>query len=229
MNDLRIYIGWDKDEQEAYRVLVDSIKKHGDIDYEPLKSNRLRSSGLLTRLVDDRGQKYDLPSNAPCSTDFAVSRFLVPILCQEGWALFMDCDMLFMCDPVDIMKHADPLKAVQVVKHRHVGEGLKMGGMIQTKYTRKNWSSVMLFNCNHPSHQRLSLYDINNRPGRDLHQFYWLDDNEIGELPSEWNWLVGVDDKPANPKIAHFTLGGPWFDDWEPAEHDGLWLNARDG
>lgn len=143
--------------------------------------------------MDARGQLYDLPSNAPCSTEFAISRFLVPILCQQGWALFVDCDVVFLGDVAELFALADPSKAVMVVKHAPLVEvGTKMDGQAQVGYTRKNWSSVMLFNCDHPANRRLSLADVNERPGRDLHALYWLHDEEIGALPAAWNWLVNV-------------------------------------
>jgi lipopolysaccharide biosynthesis glycosyltransferase len=148
------------------------------------------------------------------------------MLCQTGWALFTDCDVVFMCDPAEIMAYADKSKAVVVVKHHHVGSGVKMGGMVQTDYSRKNWSSVLLFNCDHPANRRLTVNDVNERPGRDLHALYWLNDCEIGEMPAEWNWLVNVQPKPENPKVAHFTNGGPWIDGWTPQPHDDLWLEA---
>jgi len=221
---VRIYIGYDRAEHDAYRVAVKSLANYTNTVPEPLDAERLQATGLLRRAVDKRGQMYDLPSNAPCSTEFAVSRFLVPILCQSGWALFTDCDVVFMADPRELLAIADPDKAVMVVKHDHRGEGLKMGGMTQTNYPRKNWSSVMLFNCDHPANRRLSIQDVNERPGRDLHAFYWLHDSEIGELPHEYNWLVNVTTKPEQPKIAHFTNGGPWIKGWQAAEHDELWL-----
>jgi len=127
------------------------------------------------------------------------------------------------------MDHADPSKAVMVVKHDHRQEGMKMDNQPQQSYPRKNWSSVMLFNCNHSANRRLTVEDVNRRPGRDLHRFYWLHDDEIGELPPEWNWLVGVQPKPKHPKIAHYTLGGPWLPGWRPQEHDDLWLEAKRG
>lgn len=224
---MNIIIGYDNREHEAYRVACRSLAQHCDIMPQPLCIDRLQSCGLLNRAVDNRGTMYDLASNAPCSTEFAVSRFLTPIICQSGWALFVDCDVVFMSDPRELFRFIDNSKAVMVVKHSHAGaEELKMDGQPQTQYFRKNWSSVMLFNCDHPSNQRLSVRDINERPGRDLHRFYWLDDFEIGELPAEWNWLVGVQPKPENPKIAHFTLGGPWIDGWKKAEHDNIWLEA---
>ena len=224
---MRVYIGHDPAEEEAYRVAVYSLYQTSGLVAEPLYADRLADFGLYRRAVDKRGQMYDLPSNAPCSTEFAITRFLVPMLCQSGYALFTDCDVVFLSDVHDILKHANPEHAVTVVKHRHDGdEPSKMGGMAQTQYHRKNWSSVILFNCDHPANRRLSLDDINNRPGRDLHRFYWLNDAEIGEAPPEWNWLVNVQPRPISPKLAHYTLGGPWIEGWQPAEHDDLWLMA---
>lgn len=226
---MKIYIGYDPAEDLAYQVAAHSLARYCDIVPEPLHADRLQAAGLYTRAVDKRGQMYDLPSNAPCSTEFASTRFLVPMLCQSGWALFVDSDVLFCADPRELLALADTSKAVMVVKHQHTGsEATKMGGMAQTRYSRKNWSSVMLFNCNHPANQRLSLRDINERPGRALHNFYWLHDSEIGDLPPAWNWLVNVTPKPEAAKIAHYTLGGPWIDGWLLADHDHLWLAAKE-
>ena len=221
---MRVYIGFDSAEERAYRVTVGSLKNVSPVPFEPLDAEVLQAAGLYWRTVDKRWPMYDLPSNAPCSTEFASTRFLVPLLCQTGWALFVDCDMLFFADPRELMALADPDKAVMVVKHNHHGEGMKMNGLVQTAYSRKNWSSVMLFNCDHPANRRLSVRDVNERPGRDLHRFYWLHDSEIGELPAEWNWLVNIQPQPDNVKIAHYTSGGPWIPDWKPADHDDLWL-----
>lgn len=224
---MKVFIGHDRREQAAYDVAVRSLCAHRwDAEVIPLHLDRLASVGLLRRAMDSRGQLYDLPSNAPCSTEFAISRFLVPILCQSGWALFVDCDVVFLGDVAELFALADPSKAVMVVKHDQVGGGLKMDGQEQTKYARKNWSSVVLWNCDHPANRRLSLQDVNERPGRDLHAFYWLADSEIGELPTAWNWLVNVEDTPTHPKIAHFTEGGPFTAGWRGAEHDDIWLRA---
>ena len=230
---MRVYVGVDNREPEAFAVLAHTIRKRAscDVDITPLEINRLRSAGLLTRLMDSRShQLYDLASNAPCSTEFAISRFLVPILAQSGFALFMDSDMVALGDFAELTKLADPRFAVQVVKHDYrPAEQFKMDMQAQTTYPRKNWSSVMLFNCDHPANRRLTVADVNVRRGFDLHQFYWLADSEIGELPAEWNWLVGVQPKPKAPKIAHFTLGGPWFKDWQPKPYDDIWVcEARD-
>lgn len=168
---------------------------------------------------------WDITSNAPCSTEFSNSRFLTPILAQEGWALFADCDVVFLEDVAELMRLADPKYAVMVVKHSMGNvSGLKMDGQPQVSYERKNWSSVILWNCDHPANKRLTLNDVNSRPGRELHAFYWLADNEIGELPMEWNWLVGVQAKPESPKIAHYTLGVPSMCD---SEHREIWEAER--
>lgn len=225
---MKVYLGHDPREQAAYRVAVRSLAKVSPkVTVTPLSLDRLAAYGLLRRPMDRRGQMYDLPSNAPCSTEFAISRFLVPHLAQTGWALFADCDVVFLSDIAELFDQADHDKAVMVVKHPPlVGEGTKMDGQAQVRYPRKNWSSVILWNCDHPANRRLSLQDVNERPGRDLHAFYWLADSEIGSLTPDWNWLVGVQEKPLFPKLAHFTRGGPWFPDWPGAEHDEIWLEA---
>jgi hypothetical protein len=224
---VNLYMGYDGREKIAYDVGCRSLRRYWDIEPTPLIADRLAACGLLWRLQDRRGQLYDLTSNAPCSTEFAISRFLVPLLAQTGWALFVDCDVVFLDDPRKILAEADSRYAVQVVQHDNGHKaGMKMDGQQQTLYPRKNWSSVMLFNCDHPANRRLTVRDINERPGRDLHAFYWLADSEVGLLNPDWNWLVGVQPKPDNPKIAHYTLGGPWIPDWEPHEHDDIWRAA---
>ncbi len=123
----------------------------------------------------------------------------------------VDCDVVFMRNPHLLEKYIDPDKAVMVVKHPPLGETgkMKMDGQIQTSYARKNWSSVMVFNVDHPSNDALTVEMVNTLPGRDLHRFCWLEDDEIGELPPEWNFLVGHTDTNIDPKIVHFTDGTP--------------------
>lgn len=225
---MKVFIGHDNRQPDASTIAHSSLMRRSSIFCEVtlLKHETLAAQGLLRRPTDRRNGIYDIPSNAPASTDFAISRFLTPILAQSGWALFVDADIVFMDDVADIFDHADPRYAVQVVKHGECGtQDIKMDGCRQLSYPRKNWSSVMLFNCDHPANRRLSLQDVNERRGFDLHQFYWLADSEIGSLPKEWNWLVNVEPEPAHPKIAHFTLGGPFISGWHPAEHDEIWTN----
>lgn len=222
---MKVYIGYDAREREAFRVAASSLlRRSPGLHAQALRSDRLREQGLLTRVHDARGVAYDFASQAPCATDFAISRFFVPLLAHSGWALFVDCDVVFLEDVREIMEYAQPDKAVCVVKHAPLPSvGTKMDGQPQLAYNRKNWSSVMLFNCDHPANRRLNIGALNTMPGRDLHALYWLADSEIGELPARYNWLVNVHEKPRNPVIAHFTLGGPWFPNWTGAEHDELW------
>jgi len=220
---VKVYLGWDSREKAAYRVAEKTLAETSGLTPTPLRTDWLAAAGLYSRPVDmSRG--YDLPSNAPCSTEFAASRFLTPILAQTGLALFVDCDVVFLRSVFDMLTDLEPGKAVYVVKHGRHGGGVKMDGKEQTLYRRKNWSSVMLFDCDHSANRRLTIGDINRRPGRDLHAFYWLHDDEIGELGPEWNWLVNVTPEPEDVGIAHFTLGGPWFPDWGGSAHDDLWL-----
>lgn len=230
MTPLNLYIGYDSREPDAYDVAVASARYRATapLNVVPLKARTLEEFGLLRRPTDLRGQRYDIPSNAPASTEFAISRFLVPMLAQTGWALFTDCDVIFLADVLELFALADPRYAVMCVKHEPAfGGHTKMDGQLQTAYPRKNWSSVVLWNCDHPGNRRLSLVDVQERRGFDLHQFYWLADEEIGALPPAWNWLVNVEDKPAIPKIAHFTLGGPFTPGWQGANHDQLWYEEQ--
>jgi hypothetical protein len=227
---MRVYIGYDPTEHEAYEIARFSLLRHASIpvDVIPLTRERLQAQGILTRPTDMRGGIYDMHSNAPASTEFAISRFAVPLLAHSGLALFVDCDMVFCADVAELLPYAERHRAVYVVKHHHEpSTATKMGGAVQTTYSRKNWSSVMLFDCDHTANQRLNLQMLNTWPGRDLHRFGWLHDTEIGELEPGWNWLVGEQPQPEHVKIAHYTLGGPWIRGWQQQDTDELWLHER--
>lgn len=168
---------------------------------------------------------WDDLSDAPMSTEFACSRFLVPFLANGSWlAIFMDSDMLIRGRIDRVVELLDRDKAVTVVKHRFdPPEGVKMDGQAQTRYARKNWSSFMVWNLAHPANKRLTLEMVNTLPGRDLHRFCWLEDHEIGEIGPEWNWLVGHSEPTIDPKVVHFTEGlpsmpghenDPYADEW---------------
>lgn len=223
-----VYLGWDSREQAAYEVARGSILRRtkSPLKIIPLKLNHL--DGILTRPIERRdGKMWCSISNAPMSTEFAISRFAIPFI-EDGWALFADCDIVCWSDIDELFALADSRYAVQVVKHRSKPEArstFKMDGQIQTYYHRKNWSSVVLWNCNHPANHRLTREALNTWPGRDLHAFKWLEDAEIGELPQKWNWLINV--TPGEPKregIWHYTLGGPWFKNWTRRSYDDDWL-----
>lgn len=225
---LTVYIGYDRKEHDAFLVAKDSLLKRAScpVNVVCLEQEKLRKAGLLTRPVDSRGGFFDLNSGAPQATEFANARFFVPLLAHSGWCLFVDCDVVFLGDVAELLALRTEDTAVQVVKHEHIPkEEVKMVNAKQTSYRRKNWSSVILWNVDHPANRRLTLDVVNNWAGKDLHAFDWLHNSEIGVLPQQWNWLVNVQDKPSNVKLAHFTLGGPWLPEWSESAHDDLWIN----
>lgn len=231
-----IWIGFDSREAAAFAVAVHSIRSRlsRPIPISGLELSDLQAHGLYRRptrafiyegrrhLVDDLSRREDY--DGAMSTEFAISRFLVPHLAGSGWALFMDCDMLVRADLTKLFALRDPSKAVMCVKHNYTPfQSIKMDGQPQTKYSRKNWSSVMLFNCDHPSNKKLTLEMVNTLPGRDLHKFCWLQDDEIGDLPMEWNWLAGESEKVENPLVVHHTLGSPCMIGYETAPFADAW------
>lgn len=227
MMDRSVYIGFDPREADAYAVFRDSIVRRTSVPIPVfgLVLSELRANGLFWRPQENRGgQLWDMYSDAPCSTEFSISRFLVPHLAGSGWALFADCDMLCRTNIARLFDLADPTKAVMCVQHKHNPRELrKMDGQMQTQYARKNWSSVMLFNCDHEANKRLSVEMVNTLPGRDLHRFCWLNDEEIGALPVEWNYLVGHSRTKREPCLVHFTDGIPTMPGYEDCEFADEW------
>lgn len=200
---LRVFIGYDDNEPVAYHVLAHSIMRQATrpIAITPLSLNHLK--GVFKRERDPLQ-----------STDFAFTRFLVPFLCDyQGFAVFMDCDMLCRMDLTTILDGIHINKAVALVKHDHqVGEGeTKFLGHPQTPYKYKNWSSMMVFDNGHEFCKRLTPTLVNMSTGLALHQFEWCPSAYIDSLPSEYNHLVGVQHHNPDAKIVHYTLGGPYF------------------
>lgn len=222
MKPLNIYIGYDSKEPEAFHVLAHSIMTRASwpVRITPLIQDTLRKAGLYTR---ERG-----PTE---STEFSLTRFLVPYLSEyEGYSVFMDCDMLCLTDIEELRGHIvfnmrpglSNGKAVLCVKHDYTPKvGVKFLGNPQTVYPRKNWSSFMVFN--NDMCRVLDLPYVNVASGLDLHRFNWLPDDKIGELPPVWNWLVGEYQKIDDAKFLHWTLGGPWFDEFVNTDHSDLW------
>ena len=219
MTPFRVYIGWDRREPEAYEVARHSIMRHASIPLEvhPIKVDDLRAQALYWRKVDPLA-----------ATDFTYTRFLTPHLAgHNGWALFCDCDFLWLADVAELAALADNSKALYCVQHDYrPTETTKMDGAAQTIYPRKNWSSLMLFNCDHGAVKSLTPEVVNTATGAYLHRLHWVDDNDIAALPIEWNWLEGWNTKPASgtPKAVHFTRGGPWFEQWREVDYADLWL-----
>ena len=214
---MKVFVGYDPREDIAYQVCKHSIlTKQPAADVRPLVQKELRDAGWYTR-----------PADKLASTEFTFTRFLVPELANfKGWAVFMDCDMILTTDIKQLFDQADDRYAVMCVQHDYTPkEGMKMDGQKQTVYPRKNWSSVVLFNCAHPSNARLTQ-DMVNDPelnGAYFHRFSWLKDKEIGELDHTWNYLVGVYDDIETPNLIHYTEGGPWFENYRDCEFHQLW------
>lgn len=223
----QVFIGFDPREVAGFAVTRSSTRRHSlaPIPAFGLRLAELRAAGLYHRPTSIRdGRLWDDISEAPMATEFAISRFLVPHLAGNGWALFMDCDMLVRGKLDRLFDLADPDKAVMVVKHDHrPANATKMDGQLQTAYPRKNWSSVVLFNCDHKANRALTPALVNAVPGRDLHRFCWLDDAEIGDLDVSWNWLAGHSDAGVEPAIVHFTDGTPDMAGYEASPYAEEW------
>ena len=221
---MKIFVGYDTREDIAYQVCEYSIYKHStSAEVIPLNQNNLRQDKWYWRGEDKLA-----------STEFTFTRFLVPALANyKGWALFCDSDIVFLKDVKELFEQADDKYAVMCVQHDYTPKpGIKMDGQKQTLYTRKNWSSMVLYNCGHPSNEKLSV-DLVNNPNYDgayFHRFAWLKDEEVGSLSNEWNWLVGWYKEPEDgkPKAIHYTEGGPWFKDKTNCEYANEWLDMRD-
>lgn len=214
MNEtLDIWIGSDRREPYSYEVFRSSLTRLSSrpLHIRPVMQQALRHEGLYTRqhIIKD-GQTWDVISGAPMSTDFAITRFLVPHLQMTGWCMFGEPDMVALADIAELFALADPKYAAMCVKHDYVSRATrKMDRQLQVNYARKNWSSLVLWNCDHPSNAKLTVEMVNTLPGRDLHAFCWLADEEIGALPIEWNYLAGEDMPKMRPKIVHHTGGTP--------------------
>lgn len=223
-----IYIGHDSRERDAYQACAASLLAHAraPLSITPISSRTL--GALYKRPESRRGaQLFDEISQAPMATEFALARFFVPFLHETGWAVFCDGDFLFRAPVDDLLAMRHNEYAVMVVKHDHSpGEQFKMDGQAQTVYPRKNWSSLMLFNCDHPANRSLDLARLNTSRGLGLHQFDWLPDSAIGSLPFEWNWLEGSYSHivlPGGPKAVHFTRGIPSMPGYENVPYADEW------
>lgn len=230
MKKRSVWIGFDPREIDAFIVAKSSAEKQliAPIPVRGIALSHLRDLGLYYRPTSTKnGRLWDDISEAPMSTEFAISRFLTPYLAGKGLALFMDADMLVRGNLDRLFGLIDPRYAVTVVKHQFdPPQGIKMDGQIQTRYARKNWSSVMVFNCEHPANQALTVDLINKVPGRDLHRFCWLEDDQIGEIGAEWNYLIGHTEGIVDPSIVHFTDGIPSMAGYENCEFADEWRHA---
>ena len=212
---INIFIGYDSKEKVAFNTLSYSILKNST---KPVAITPIYLNNIKDDFVRER--------TALSSTEFSFSRFIIPHLMNyQGWALFMDCDMLMKADISELWAMRDDRYAVQVAKHDYIPkEKTKFLGQVQTIYPKKNWSSFMLMNCRKCT--SLTSDFVNTTTGSQLHQFKWIDDDSlIGEIPLEWNWLVGEYDYKEDVKNVHYTKGGPYFKEYNKCDYSTDWYD----
>jgi len=212
-----IFIGYDSKVKIAYHVLAESILRNSStpVTISPINLSNLKN--IYTRKQDPLA-----------STEFSFSRFLVPHLMNyNGWAIFMDSDMVMLSDITELWNLRNENYAIQVCKHDYTPSSKnKFLGNTQTVFAKKNWSSLMLMNTS--KCKTLIPEYVNNKSGLELHQFKWLDESLIGELPLEWNWLVGEYPYKKDVHNIHFTEGGPYFKEYKNTEYAEEWFKIYD-
>jgi lipopolysaccharide biosynthesis glycosyltransferase len=211
-----IFIGYDPREATVFHVCANSIIRNSTspVSIVPVALN----------LFKDYNETHTDGSN-----HFIYTRFLVPYLMHWcGHAIFIDGDMIVRSDITELWNLRNSTFDVQVVKHDYKTKmPVKYLGSKNEDYPRKNWSSVILWNCNSFPNRILTPEYIMKATGAELHRFTWLDDSRIGELPKEWNWLP--DEYGANPdaKLLHYTLGAPSFHEFANTPMANEWHKER--
>jgi hypothetical protein len=215
---LKVFIGYDPVESVAWHAMAHSILVRSSIPVSIIPVNVANLKEIYTRERDPKQ-----------SNEFSFTRFLVPYLSDyQGYAVFFDCDMMLRTDISEILNvtKAQPDKAVYVVQHNYEPrDDIKYLNAVQYKYPRKNWSSVVLWDCAHPANKKVTADFVNTATPMELHRFQWLEDDQIGELDVRWNWLVGeYDQPPSDVKNVHWTVGGPYFDEYKDADFASEWF-----
>ncbi len=219
MENLNVFIGFDSSnygQELAYEVCKKSIEKHTSI---PVTFHKMIKSDMIKDGIFKRTDKDG-------ATEFTYTRFFVPYLSSyKGYSLFCDSDFLWTCDIAELLKYRNSSKALSCVMHQYknCNDKIKMDGQKQEWYPRKNWSSLMIFNNEHPSTKKLTLENINTKSPQWLHRFEWSQDEELIEIPKDYNYLVNYyNDGPI--KTLHYTDGGPWHPAYINVEYGDLWM-----
>ena len=208
-----VFIGYDEGEKVAFHILAESIRRNSS---QPVSITPLCLSNI---------PQFTRNKQENQSTDFAFSRFMVPTLRNySGYSIFMDCDMMFRGDIAELWSKRNMIYSVMCCKHDYEPkQGVKFRGAKNEKFEKKNWSSMMIFNNSLCS--KLTPNFVNTATGLELHQFKWLNNEDaIGSLPLEWNWLVGEYDFNPDAKNVHWTLGGPYFKDYADSDYANEWF-----
>jgi lipopolysaccharide biosynthesis glycosyltransferase len=218
MNEIKIFVGFDRVETACFHVLNHSIMRR--------TRRRVHVIPIWLRQLEDCFSRLRDPLQ---SNEFSFSRWLVPWLCgYKGWAIFMDSDMLCLSDIGHLWDMRDEQYAVQCVQHNYTPNGTtKYLDNKQTVYPKKNWSSMMLFNNERCT--ALTPHYVNQATGLQLHQFKWLEnDNLIGNISPHWNYLIGYYPKHMEPKLIHWTDYGPWLEGYQDVDYANEWFAERE-
>jgi lipopolysaccharide biosynthesis glycosyltransferase len=216
MNSIPIFIGYDPREAIAFHVCANSIIRQA--------SRPVAIMPLALNLFKDYTETHTDGSN-----HFIYSRFLVPhLMGYTGHAIFMDGDMIVRGDIVELWEQRSAHHDVQVVKHNYKTKMTeKYLGAKNEDYPRKNWSSVILWNCSSYPNRRLTPEFVEKATGAQLHRFTWIDDARIGELAPEWNWLPDEYGENLDAKLLHYTLGTPCFHEFATTPQGNEWHRER--
>ena len=216
MTPIPVFVGYDPREAIAYHTCVNSIIRHA--------SQPVAIIPIALNLFQDYKETHTDGSN-----HFIYTRFLVPHLMGfKGWAIFIDGDMIIRGDMVELWNLREVDKDVMVVKHDYqTCMPVKYLGAKNENYPRKNWSSVILWNCNSFPNRQLTPEFVQTSSGSFLHRFSWLDDDRIGDLPPEWNWLPDEYGPNLNAKLLHYTLGTPCFQEFADTPQGNEWHRER--
>ena len=216
MKPIPVFVGYDPREAIAYHTCVNSIIRNS--------SQPVAIVPVALNLFGDYGETHTDGSN-----HFIYTRFLVPHLMEyAGHAIFIDGDMIVRGDIAELWNLRDEYKDVQVVKHDYKTRmPVKYLGAKNEDYPRKNWSSVILWNCNSFPNRRLTPEFVQRSTGSELHRFSWIDNDRIGSLPPEWNWLPDEYGPRADAKLLHYTLGTPCFQEFADTPQGNEWHRER--
>ena len=216
MTPIPVFVGYDPREAIAYHTCVNSIIRHA--------SQPVAIIPIALNLFQDYKETHTDGSN-----HFIYTRFLVPHLMGfKGWAIFIDGDMIVRDDIMKLWNLREVDKDVMVVKHDYqTCMPVKYLGAKNEDYPRKNWSSVILWNCNSFPNRQLTPEFVQKSSGSFLHRFSWLDDDRIGELPPEWNWLPDEYGANTEAKLLHYTLGAPCFQEFADTPQGNEWHRER--
>lgn len=216
MKTIPVFVGYDPREAIAYHVCVNSIIRNSSVPVSIVP--------VALNLFKDYTETHTDGSN-----QFIYSRFLVPHLMDyQGWAIFIDGDMIVRGDIAELWATRDDTKDVMVVKHDYKTRmPVKYLGAKNEDYPRKNWSSVILWNCVSFPNRKLTPKFVQQSTGSELHRFKWIDDSRIGTLPPEWNWLPDEYGPNESAKLLHYTLGAPCFQEFADTPQGSEWHRER--